>query len=362
MTWFANIGLIILTSYISFTNGLSERLENWLEPPVAEPSTVAQTEAVPTFDFEKLAASFEVPNVLLTNARFQSAAALGSRASTPSPHAPEDAMVNIYCTYTTDEYIKANTGSGFFITPSGAVLTNAHVAQFLLLENADRPGTTECVLRTGDPATTTFKAELLYVPPAWVQANAKMIDAEVPMGTGERDYALLYAAATVDGSPLPSFLPYIDIRTEEFTHDNINDQIVSYGYPSTMAEEGINAALKLVHDASTVTNFYTFTGPTADILTTVSEQVAHAGSSGGMIVDKSNRVIGVIVAQEESERENMRAITIPYINRTIKEETGFGLLDYVRGDLALRANTFNGALAPFLTRLLEFELANEGSE
>lgn len=369
MEFFVHVGTLILSAYLATTNSLAYHIENIFtkETAVPEVTNKITDSSLPTplTHLEStFADGFSIPDVLLTNPAFQSANALSSAPNNSAiTHNPAEAMVNIYCTYTTDTHIRATTGSGYFISREGAILTNAHVAQFLLLEDANRAGETECVLRVGSPATSTYEAKLLYIPPAWIQANAELIDAESPSGTGERDYALLYASGRLDNQPLPATFKHLAINTKALSVRNEGMSITAFGYPATpLMEGGLTANLLLEQADTNISILYTFAGETADLIAMPDSAVSRTGSSGGAVVNDINEAIGVIVTKGEAKNDNLRALTLAYVNRTIKEETGFGLAEYTSGDLAFKANTFQSALAPFLTSLLEFALEEESEE
>ena len=84
--------------------------------------------------------------------------------------------------------------------------------------------------------------------------------------------------------------------------------------------------------------------------------VSTGGSSGGAVINSAGEAIGVIVTKGETTEDSLRAISLPYIDRTIAEETGFSLLSYLSSDLAFRSAVFEEALAPFLRQILEREL------
>ena len=110
-------------------------------------------------------------------------------------------LVNILCTTRGGGYFRPISGSGLFISAQGVILTNAHVAQFFLLKDYIVKNNVDCIIRTGSPASAAYRAELLYLPPAWITANASQLKDEEAVGTGEDDYAFLIVTGRTDASP-----------------------------------------------------------------------------------------------------------------------------------------------------------------
>ena len=179
--FFTNILTSILIGYLAFTNMLAEKIELLLpqspqtEIVMQKPEEVEEKSGLDKLTQLSKTFAKGTSRLLLEHAEYQRAAII---ASTWNENEPEDtrdrpldtvvkdALVNIFCQYKTEEYIRTTTGTGFFINQKGVILTNAHVAQFLLLDDAkDTVEETECVIRTGDPATPKYHAELLYISP-----------------------------------------------------------------------------------------------------------------------------------------------------------------------------------------------------
>ena len=302
-----------------------------------------------------------IPDILLRDPQYQRAGVIDSlptqRVYTTDTAA---ALVNILCTHTTNRMIRTTTGSGFFIEPRGVILTNAHVAQFLLLETLEGFGETDCVIRTGNPANDRYQAELLYLPPSWIQEYAAAIVQDRPVGTGERDYALLYVSASRTGEPLPAHFPALAFDTDLLSVHTITSMVTAAGYPaSKLLRTGREIALPSQIATTTVTDLFTFGSNYADVMALAGSAVGSFGSSGGPVLNESGKVVGLITTKGNDAVDgpgSLRAITLSYIDRTIKQETGFDLTASIGGDLAFRARIFQETLAPFLSAILAREL------
>ncbi len=370
----------VLISYLSFTSSFAEYIQSHIEQ-----IQLTQNEEVVEYDsqvathepteeltlFSRLFASSGVSQFLFENDAFQEAArnSVGT-ANTIAPLLTKetalkttlDSLVNIFCEYKTDTYTRTTTGSGFFIHEQGVILSNAHVAQFLLLEAVDeKVRGAECVIRSGNPAFPRYRAELLFISPTWIFNNAKLISAEHPRGTGEYDYALLYIAESLDGTPLPTTYPTLPISTEFLSKNLTGNTVITAGYPAEkLSREGPRATLIPEAASTNIQELYTFGSNYADIFSITESPVGEQGASGGPVVDETLGTIGLIVTKGDAATEgekSLRALTLSYIDRTIREETGYSLLQNAGGNLAYRGKVFKEALAPFLTRLLRYELA-----
>ena len=357
MQFLLHIAAILLSTYLAVTNLVAVQVGKLfiLPPSSSSTSTTATSSHLAQLPSDYTQAGI-VPDILRASQAYQQAAVIGSNdiitATTKDPLA---ALVNIYCTFTTPKYIRTTTGTGFFISKDGVILTNAHVAQFFLLENAVVSGKTTCTIRTGEPATPKFVAELLYIPPAWVEAHAASIDNPNPTGTGERDYALLYVTNAVDDSPLPGSFPALGIKADLLPRSVTGETVIAAGYPADSLLNNLDTDLLPKEASSTITELYTFGSNYADVFSIMGTNVGEHGSSGGPVVDNTGQVIGMITTKGDDTMDgtgSLRAITLSYINRTITEETGFSLARNVSGDLPHRAQAFTTTMAPFLSQLL----------
>lgn len=355
-----------LMGYLAFTNMLATQIhfllgttpDNNIEEVVPSTDTPATLSVLPS---EYQQPSF-IPDVLLQSAAYQQAAVLGSvDTDFVGTLDPLQAIVNIYCTSITSRQIRTTTGTGFFVHPSGVIMTNAHVAQFLLLEKSGVFGDTDCVIRNGSPASPRYKAELLYIPPAWVKANASLVDAKAPSGTGERDYALLYVTSDMDGTTiLNSNFPSLALNTDLLPRSVTESNVVASGYPAgALLRDGTDTELLARTAATTISELYTFGSNYADVFALRGSIIGEQGASGGPVVNAEGKVIGMITTRGDDARDgagSLRAITVSHINRTITQETGFSLSSNLSGDLPSKASIFTTTMAPFLTELLVAEV------
>jgi S1-C subfamily serine protease len=364
MNIFGELLVLILSSYLAFSNFVAQNLLDLFNQESRPTASLEspQKETEPTNEYKSLESNYRnnhsIPDILLQNPDYQSASIIGSQPTQNVSSKVVDALVNIYCTYTTPEYQRITTGSGFFIDDDGVILTNAHVAQFLLLDDNSQQVDVKCIVRAGSPALAIYEAKLLYISPAWVQANASQILTERPRGTGERDYALLYVHSGLDNKPLPGKFPSLVVNNDYLSKELIGSDITVAGYPADDFTEGSEANLTPVISTTTLTDMFTFDSNYADVIAIEESAVGQFGSSGGPILNEAGEVIGLITTKGSQIDGNtsLRALTISYIDRTIIEETTFDLKSTTGGQLAFRSDLFLKTIAPFLTRILELEL------
>ncbi|MDO8561393.1 MAG: serine protease [bacterium] len=266
-----------------------------------------------------------------------------------------EALVNILCAARSGS-LRPISASGIIIDGKGVILTNAHVAQYVLL-SSDPQVDLSCTIRTGSPAVARFIPEVLYIPPVWVKEHASDIKTARPTGTGEHDYALLRINGTIDGSPLPFSFPSLPFDAREGIGFP-DDSVLVASYPAEFIG-GMTAQLNL-HPVTSVTRimslltFGTIEG-TVDLVSVGGVIGAQSGSSGGAVVNAWGRLIGLISTTSEGEttaERDLRAITMSYINRDISAQSGQDLAGILAGDVAEEARAWNADEAPALIKLL----------
>lgn len=259
---------------------------------------------------------------------------------------PGAATVRIRCIQTTDKYKRITTGTGFLINATGVIMTNAHVAQFLLLENAAAAGDTECNATLGTDDTTAFSLGLLYISPSWLLKHASLIDSTTPKGTGENDFALVYINGRQDGSPITTNFSFLPPATNSLSKTNKDKEVTIIGYP----RQEDKSAPQLIA-TTTITGLYTFGSGYADIISLASSTLGHQGASGGPVIDEFGRAIGILTTKDTGTTI-LNAITMAHVDRGLKSEIGFDLASHLQGNLDYKAQLFNKTVSPILQGIL----------
>lgn len=360
MDFLLNIITFVLGSYLALTNSLALEISSLL-PHTETPASSSELIGAHTPELahaNKSGSQYSIPDILIKNAAYQKASLVESIDPATAPATALEAIVNIYCTYRTDTYIKTTNGTGFFIDTDGVILTNAHVAQFLLLEGLE--GEAACVIRNGNPAMAMYEAELLYISPLWISEHAKLINDEAPKGTGERDYALLYVTSGIDNKPMPASFAALPFDVVHLSTDIVDTEIFATGYPaeSSMADGG-KSPLVPKQATTTIGELMTFGSNLVDIFTIRGSAIGEHGSSGGPVVNSDGNAMGIISTRGDDAQfgdGSLRAISISYIDRSITQETSNSLAQNLGGNLPYRASIFKKTIVPFLQQVLGDEL------
>lgn len=327
------------------------------EPFVAEePITIATSTSISTTPKEKMVTSTPVvkPNPVVV--------VIPPSLPPPTPEPIPDfemintfarkAIVNILCTVKGQE-LSPISGTGVIINSNGLVLTNAHIAQYFLLKDLFMKDYITCVLRTGSPAYPKYNVELVYISPIWVKQNVGMLKVENPQGTGKNDYAFLRITGLMDGSNLND-IPYIKPNSRENIF--VNEPVILVSYPAGfLGSLSILKDLNITSGITAVRDYFTFNDGFIDVISVPGTVVSQKGSSGGAVVDKDSTVIGIITTTSSGNttgERDLAAITLGYINRSLKVEANINLSNLLTQDAELFGKKFREEEAPALTKLL----------
>lgn len=326
-------------------------------PSITKPAAQKATSTPPTKPKAPLPAPTpKVEDLKITlNQAIESITDLANAASTtPVNDRVRAALVNIICTTQAGGPLESISASGVIIDPRGVIITNAHAAQFFLLKDYPTPNFINCYIRTGSPASPKYTAELLFLPPSWIDKNAEKIIQENPTGNGEHDYALLRITGSVSPTiPLPSEFPFV-LTAINSAREGVD--VLVAGYAAGFLG-GITVAKDLyaVSAFSKIGTLYTYGTDTADLYSVGGTIVAQRGSSGGAVTTTDGTLIGVIVTSTQAENtanRDLRAVATSYILRDFESERGKSLESVLSNDLKTEAETFSRLYSPSLTQKL----------
>lgn len=287
--------------------------------------------------FEDILAKISKPSEATTTEDVE----LDEETIEPQPAANlAEAIVQVTCIQKTNKFKKTISGTGFFVSSRGIIVTNAHVAQFMLLRGIEDQGQVDCSASVGN---TTHGIELLYLSPTWLVEHASLISDLNPKGSGENDFALLYVTDT-DGKSFAHLPP----ATNPLPKSMKGDTVILVGYP----KEGGTGSNKRTTATTSIRGLFTYEeGGYSDVISLEESPLGYNGASGGPVIDHLGRSIGMIATKSNSSTV-LNAITMSHIDRSIKHETGLDLISILQSDLSVQAKLFKEVISPVLKEIL----------
>ncbi|MEX0934073.1 MAG: trypsin-like peptidase domain-containing protein [Candidatus Paceibacterota bacterium] len=277
-----------------------------------------------------------------------------------------EAVVNIFCLPAHGGFFNPISASGVIIDERGVILTNAHVAQYFLLETYQDTPFINCVIRTGSPARVAYTAEPLFISSSWIDENIESIIKPETTSTGENDFAFLYITGTTNpNTERPESFPSLDIFPLSKTIRR-GDPVLVAGYPAGfLGGITISRDLWVSSSITLIKEIFTFSeekyGP-LDLVSVGGIITAQEGSSGGAVVDMyDNNLLGIITLRTEGDTtstRDLRALTLQHINRSLLEESGESVEKLLSGNLVEKKEGFASTSAPALKAKLVEVLEN----
>lgn len=253
-------------------------------------------------------------------------------------------LVNIVCISGVPS-IPSISGTGVMIDSRGIILTAAHVAQLLLLQDYLGTDKVQCIIRSGSPARRAYLAEPIYVSPTWIAQNPDTLTTSSPTGTGENDFALLGITGTATSTPLPSSFTATPLASGD-PQPQESVAIGSYGAQYLTTSE-LNYSLYPILVFGSIQDRYTYGTDTVDLVSVVGSAASQEGSSGGGLVNAAGQLIGEITTSSIAgtlTTRSLNAITIGHIRRSYMADTGQDL------DTALRQQNISSLIAGFANK------------
>lgn len=229
------------------------------------------------------------------------------------------------------ELVPGYVGSGTIISPSGLILTNAHVASPASQgDSANEPDALgiAIVLQEDKPAVPSYIARVLAVD-------------------GFLDLAVIQIVSSIDGSPVDANslnLPYVELGDSDSVH--VGDELNIFGFPA-IGGNTITFTQGIVSGFSSEDQL----GDRAWIKT---DTTISGGNSGGLAADNNGHIIGVptiAAASRDSDTSDCRVV---------QDTNGDGVID--NNDTCVPIGGFLNGIRPVKLALPLLEAAQAGKQ
>ncbi len=253
--------------------------------------------------------------------------------------------------------LRGSSGSGVIIDPRGIILTVAHVGQNFLLTDYPEEDAGRCYIRTGSPAKNAYTAELIYVSTEWIEENQTIFLESRPKGTGENDYAFLAITGSLTSAGLPARFTYIPFAREN-TAVEVGDRVGIGSYAAEfLTSSEVRSSLYPTISFAPVNDIFTFDRTSKDVISVRAGAAAQEGSSGGAIVNKDNKLIGLIstrTSKTDLSLRDLQAISVDHIRASFEEDIPVSLDSYLSNSSPTTlVNAFDGTAEDLLQLLIE---------
>ena len=230
------------------------------------------------------------------------------------PNTLANAVINIVCLEKDGNTLSIAVGSGVIISDQGTIITNGHVAQYILKQESEY---VDCEVKHPNNPTMRYRVAVVHIPEIW-RGGGLLNESR---GTGENDFAFLNVVGPAPEGVLPQSFPFVPLQTNEQVLTIGNDILLS-GYPAQQTGNiQIDTNVPLIRDESVIQDVFTFKDDSIDVISSGISPVARQGSSGGAIIDNGS-LIGIIVTTNTADSGGtyLNGLTLNYIQRELKNQ------------------------------------------